>query len=360
MASWAQVALTDMRKPGWTGSYMTSYAPHDDEWLGRSFYSYASTSQRAALSQGRYLLASQAYSNTNPDFQEELSYDVGSVRSQYNSTRLLPWMHTPLGVTFGLNHAPGYQNNSRILMWDVRVAVKSKATGQWSYFGPDQFAGGMVQTASNRPVSSGNVSGDFRFESSYGEYSCRATNTTAAPHSGYLCWHGWSRFVSVDNNDIADICATCRTALILHDPFGPDDRDFARHMFVFAVDVYPAPTAPSFDYYNTSGTGRSKFVTAKWPNSQFHVMHTMTEAQFNAPGGYPSQFALLEDQTGDPGPGPGPGPGPDPGGGSTIVVPSRGEFQALTEGGAGGFGASAVTNVAASKVRRRRGNRVWG
>jgi hypothetical protein len=34
-------------------------------------------------------------------------------------------------------------------------------------------------------------------------------------------------------------------------------------------------------------------VTAKYPDWQWHVMHTMTEAQFNATNGYPSALTNL-------------------------------------------------------------------
>jgi len=345
MPTWAQVALSDMRIPGFAGAYADSYAYNDDAWLGRSFYGYSSTQHRAVCPQGRYAVASQAYSSTNPDFDAELDYDVGSVRAARDAFRILPWMHTPLGETYGLTHASGYVGNTRILMWDVRIAVKSKATGLWTVHGPQEFSGGMVQTASNRPASTG-PAGDFRYEPTYGHYSCRSTVTTAAPHSGYLCWHGWGQFIDIDPYDVADVAGSCRTSLILHDPAGTDDREFSRHMFAFSADYYPQ-AGISYDYYNSIAQARVKFVTARWPNSQLHAFHTMTEAQFNAANGYPSQFALLADSIGDP-------TTPTTPTRTRIPAPTVGAWTPLTEGGAAAWGPQGVANTVPSVVRRAR------
>ena len=353
MPTWAEIALSDMRRVGFSGAYRDSVAYNDDAWLGRSFYSPSSTQHRAVCAQGRYALASEAYSNTNPDFAVELDYDVGSVRSQHNAYRILGWMHTPLGETYGLSHASGYVGNSRILMWDMRIAIKSKATGQWTVHGPQEFSGGMVQTASNRPVSTG-PGGDFRYEPAYGHYSCRPVNTTAAPHSGYLCWHGWGQFINIDPYDVADVCGTCRTSLILHDPSGTDDREFSRFMFAFSADYYPASSVASFDYYNSIAQARVKFVTARWPNSQIHVFHTMTEAQFNAANGYPPQFANLADSIGTPTTPTPTNPSPTP---TTptppIVAPTVGKWTALASPGA--WSSIGVANTAPTgSIRRAR------
>jgi len=340
MPTWAEIALSDMRRVGFAGSYADSTAFNDDAWLGRSFYGYSSTQHRAVCAQGRYAVASEAYSSTNPDFDAELDYDVGSVRASRDAYRILPWMHTPLGETYGLTHAAGYTGNTRILMWDVRIAVKSKATGLWTVHGPQEFSDGMVQTASNRPASNG--PGDMlRYESAYGHYSCRSQVTTSAPHSGYVCWHGWGQFIDIDPYDVADVCGTCRTSLILHDPSGTDDRAFSRHMFAFSADYYPAAGQGNYDYYNSIAQARVKFVTAQWPNSQIHVFHTMTEAQFNAANGYPPQFADLADSIGNENP-------PEP----PVVAPTVGKWTALASPGA--WSSIGVANTVPSVVRRAR------
>jgi hypothetical protein len=87
-------------------------------------------------------------------------------------------------------------------------------------------------------------------------------------------------------------------------------------------------------------------------------MHTMTLAQFNAPGGYPSYFNGLSDGTAitppDPGDGDGGGNPPPP-----VVAPTRGSWFAKLTGGDNTWATRSVANVAASKIRRRRGLRFW-
>jgi len=327
MPSWVQTALSDMRKPGFSGSYFDSYSLHDDVFYQRELLSAASQGRRAGQHRGRYMLHAEAWSGTNPDYAE-ISWDTNAER-RINVYRLFPWMLTPLSQTYKTAHLPGYTGNTRILMWDNRVAVKSKSTGSWSYYGPFNFAGGMFLTPANTETSG---SGDIRYEAAYSAYSTRATPTPNDPTWAYKCWHGWSSFVSIDPTDVADICTTCRTSLILHDPNQTDDREFSRYMFMLAIDCYPPATTQLTTWLYASCWSRVKFVTAKYPASQFFVAHTMTEAQFNAAGGYPAQFAFLDDGVDDV-----ENPPETP-----IVAPTVGEWQALTAGGAGAWGASGV------------------
>ena len=326
MASWVETALSDMRKPGFSGSWFDSYSVHDDQWLERQVTS--SSAKRAGCQRGRYMLASECWnSGINPDYAD-ISWVSSSKRA--DAYRIMPWMETPLGVTYGTTHLPGYTGNTRILMLDCRVAIKSKTSGLWAYHGPFQMASGMLITP-NQLTFTGPSEG-LRYESAYGGYSCRAVAFDgSADGYSYVEWHGWPSFITVDPTDVADICVTMKTSLILHNQAGTDDREFSRYMFTLAADAYSA--SGGIGWTGCIGWSRNKFVTAKYPAFQHFVMHTMSEAQFNAAGGYPAQFAFLDDGVDDvenP---------PD----TPIVAPAVGEWGLLTEGGAGAWGTSSAT-----------------
>lgn len=283
--SWIDVGLSDMRKVGWSGSYATSYAANDDILWGRNSRSYSSQSERASLAMSHYP-NSTAFTSTNPDFALELSYLSGSAFVTANWGRIIFWNQIFLSQTHKNNHLPGYTGNSRVAMFDTRIYVKSLA-GTWSRLVMTNSLSGAGYGADFSYSPSAQT--DSRIESGTGYRSARPVPDAGAPGVPYWIWHGYTGLTTINKNDIAQVLVCQKAQLVLHNPAGTDDRDYARFLMAVGADYYPA--TGSFDWYPGIGTSRHKYVTAKAPAYQWHVMHTMTEAEFNAAGGYPAELA---------------------------------------------------------------------
>jgi hypothetical protein len=164
--------------------------------------------------------------------------------------------------------------------------------------------------------------------------------------SSYYFWHGYGSPTAIDPYDVADVLVSTKVSLVIDDTDGPDDRAASRFMVAVGADYYPNT---ALAVYPGVGTSRHKLVTARWPDFQYAVMHTMTEAQFNAAGGYPSAFAGLAEG------GSGGGSGGGGGSGSWLITPpSRAEWFALETAGANSWLTHAVANTAPNKVRKGR------
>lgn len=361
MALWTEIARASMRRHDGTAGYIDSYARNDDGIWGRYGSSQA---VRATLVQGRYA-SPVAWTTTNPDFQEELSYGGVDFAKNEVWTRILPWTHIWLSQTYRDTHAGGSfvkPGNTRVMIWDVQVWVKSKATGAWRQACSSNTPGGEWWSPNFRDYLGGSqsVPGAYRIESSTGYPSIRTVYASTGRTTGddafidYWLWHGYGSFGTIDGADVADVVASSRVSLVLDDPAGVDDRADSRYLYSMGADYYPAGKLST---YPGVGTSRQRIVTARYPNFEYHVMHTMTQAQFDAPGGYPSYFVGLADGSAITPPGPGDGGG----GGTTppVVAPTRGSWFAKLTGGANSWAGRAVANVAANKVRRRRGLRFW-
>ena len=325
MASWKEVALRDMRIPGHSGSYMSSYAANDDTWWLRNPLSAQRT--KAVLVMGRYPTSEAWNPSINPDYSEASWVPSELHNLTWNS--LSQWGHVLLGDTYTLNHAPGFQNNTRVMLWGTELWVKSKATGQWTRRIFEN--GGANQGNWYHPnfvtwyLSS---PGNNILDPNTGYQSVRLPMFSSDPR--YWLWHPWTAGVTIDPWDVADVISTIRSSLVLHDPNGVDDRAYSR--FLVAVGADYTPTT-STDLYPSVGTSRHKFCTARWPNWQLHVMHTMTEAQLNAPNGYPSYFdSVSEGDDQDPGE---PGEPTSP----PIILPAVGAWAPLEAGGKSAWGA---------------------
>lgn len=277
-SAWIDVALSDMRRPGWAGSYLGSYSANDDVLWGRSAVSYSSQSERAQLSMGRYA-SPTAFTSTNPDY-----FELGWISDPavLNATwgRLIFWNQVYLSNTYRDSHLPGFVNNTRVVSFNHQVWIKRKSTGTWDQivFQPMNL-GGEAWSATFRVAGD---SGDFDIRTeTFGFRSVRPVMDATAPNVPYWVPHGYIGLVGINGADIAEVISTQAAALTLHDPSGADDRDYARFLLACGADYYP--TTGSLSVYPGVGTSRHKFVTAKWPNYQWHVMHTMTEAQFDPP-----------------------------------------------------------------------------
>lgn len=194
-----------------------------------------------------------------------------------------------------------------------------------------------------------NLPGDIRNESNNGGgVSARYINYTGT-YNEFL-YHFYGAGATPPNVYLG--VATCYYArLILHDEGGTDDRANARLMADVAGDwwAYQGATWDNFTTNAPFGYNRFKYLTNDWQMIGFYSVDTLSEAAIRA---NPPPFIgldLLDDE---------PGPVPDdpfvP-----LVLPSRGKWFAKLTSGKNTWSTHAVDNVAANKVRRRRGIKIW-
>lgn len=279
---WIAVALTDMRRSNYTGTYVGSYAPTDDTYWGAnpSF----SFNTRAALQIGRYARGVEAFNPAiNPDYSE-VTWVTDPVALTLEPPRMLPWATMHLSDTYQDDHLTGWINNTRCQIWDWHLWIKSKATGQWNLILNTNALAGNGYDARYNPMGSQYL--DIRTESN-GLRSVRIINSASAPYAGYYTAHTWAGFGSIVAADVADVVVCFKASLVMHNPALADDRAFTRYLLAAGCDYYPA-SGGVYVAWPGVGYSRHKFVTARYPDYQWHVLHTMTEAQFEAPGGYPT------------------------------------------------------------------------
>lgn len=338
---WADVALRDMRKVDFAGAYADSYAPNGATPTGRNAGGRSSSqASRANLIMGRYPTPT-AFTVTNPDYAE-VSWITSSTTTSALWTRALYWNQIYCADPWGVSHTAGWIDNTRVMSWDHQLWIKSKATGQWTRYAMSDSLSGEAWSPNFSSYGGQSSSVDRRTESSTGYQSMRLVYDSGEPTGvGYWIFHGYSGgIVAIDPYDVADVLVSQKTSLVVHDSFYADDRDYARFLLACGADYYPATSLP---VYPGVGTSRHKLVTAKWPNWQYHVMHTMTQAQFEEANGYPSAFALLSEGDGEP------TPPPSEGGSTTMpLVHPVSAWAPLEVGGKSAWGASSVGSAYAS------------
>lgn len=291
MPTLAQVGIADMRRSG-SWSYIDSYARNEAPPTGRRIGNNSAQYVRAGLQMGRYVQG--AFTSTNPDYASELSYLSPSdpiVTATYG--RGLYWNQVYCADPWGTSHTTGWINNTRVMCWGFQFWIKSKSTGQWTLRTSTDAMSGEAWSP-NFTVYGGQQNAiDIRNEPSTGYPSVRLVYDSSEPTgAGYWIWHGYAGSIfTVDPADVADVICLQKASLVVHDSFYADDRGYARFVLAMGGDWYPV--SGSLAYYPGIGTSRHKLVTAKWPAWQYHVMHTMTEAQWNAVGGYPAVFDTL-------------------------------------------------------------------
>lgn len=298
--TWAQRALTEMRIPGRPTPYIESYAPNINKPLGRrgGGENFSTQWERALLVQGRYPTA-EGFTTANPDFEYEIAWNTPAFVADLASrswAEVLIWNDIYCTEEHGVNHLPGWIDNTRVVWWDFQLWLKSKATGAWSRLAfSDDWSG--------HPISPTFVHEDFarvwedaRYESS-GFRSIRLRYDPNAPYaaigSPYWAYHGYAGDLQPFNAaDVADVVISAKVSKVLHNAAAFDDRDFAKFAVAIGADYYPTPR---IYYYPSVGISAHKAVSAKWPQFEYVICHTMTEAQLAAPNGYPAFFAGLSE-----------------------------------------------------------------
>ncbi|MCM5571726.1 hypothetical protein M6I34_14490 [Burkholderiaceae bacterium FT117] len=257
-----------------------SYAANDDRLLHRSAASYSSQADRAVLAMGRYA-TSAAFTTENPDYQAQLSYLSMSDPMRYIQSwpRVHLWDQVYLGERYGANHAPGYTGNSRVRTWGYELWIKSKS-GVWRrLFQRDDKSAEAWRPTFRGSANFESYALDLRKESD-GSTSVRPMPVRGLDSSGtYWVPHGYTGgVIDIDPYDVAEVLVLCYSQLVLNDPNGVDDRQYARFLLGIGADWYP-PKGVSVSYYPGIGTSRHKYVTVE---PQLHVMHTMSEAVLRA------------------------------------------------------------------------------
>lgn len=280
-ASWLQVALTDMRKDPSTGnySYMDSYAVNGTRPLHRNETSYSSQSDRAQLTMNRYP-NTQAFTTTNPDYQSELSYVSGSdpARTTANWDRIIFWaqIYNSADHADG-NHAAGYTGNSRVLLWNAQIWVK-RTSGIWERIVNVNPDSGEAWRPNFREGPSG-PNFDMRTNDGGTGFTSYRPVPALGLDSGGRYWqmHPYGGLGGWNTANIAEVLVSCKTALVRHDTSLTDDRDASRFVAACGADYYaPNSSGGSGSYLYGAGTSKHKQVRAKYPDFQYHVMHTAT------------------------------------------------------------------------------------
>lgn len=293
-----QVALEDMRRPGAGSPYRDSYAVNEVRPLGRRANGNFSTQYvRALLVQGRYPTA-EGFTTSNPDYELELEWNGPAVIADLASRswgEILTWNHIYCTDEFGTTHAPGWINNSRALWFGFETWLRSKATGQWSRIVfSDNWNGHPISPTFVHEDFAGTWK-DFRTEAN-GLQSVRLMYDNNAPYassgSNYWAFHGYSGGVTAFTaSDVADVLVFAKVSLVVHDATAADDRAFTKYAVSIGADYYPSPR---IYLYPSVGVSRHKLLKARWPEWQYIVMHTMTEAQLDAIGLPSSVASALE------------------------------------------------------------------
>lgn len=299
MPTFKERAIADMRIPGHAGSYATSYALNDDRSLQMpSTWTQAS---RAMLAMGRYPYTPpggtcEAFTGVNPDvggLSWVASVEPGALTAVWD--KLAFWGEVTLSTTFGNAHAPGYTGNTRVAVWDCEAWVRQRSTGLWLLVRKSSDLGGMHYRP-DYAGTNGNI--QFRTEPS-GYLSFRPLSSINPAYSAHYWWNV-PVYPSINSYEVTDVVVAQKVALVLHDSAGTDDREFSRFMLRTGADYYPTSNQA---FSNNPGVGqsRTKFIRAQWPNWEWGVMHTMTEAQINGSGALPPTLASLQEGIGQTG-----------------------------------------------------------
>ena len=341
---WIDAAALHMRRPG-NFSYVDSYQPNTAPPTGRRAGGRNSIQYvRASNVQGRYNKGSEAFSSLNPDYFE-LSWMSTSEQDLYRDPSrdwdtIIAWNHIFCGDPFGVNHAPGWINNTRSQWWDWQIWIKKKSTGQWVEIGKSDEWGGVPVSPNFVFEDYSYTWQDFRTESN-GYQSARLMYDPNAPYANegvtYWAYHGFAvkrRFpdFGVSMDDVADVVISAKHSLVIHNPTLKDDRDFTRYSLAIGADWYGNPKAPGNPGL---GTSYHKFATAKWPQFEYCIYHTTVEASIRS--SYPSVFLNASDSLGEgsvlpPDPDP-ENPPPEPPG----PAPTRGNWFAVLSSGVGNW-----------------------
>lgn len=189
---------------------------------------------------------------------------------------------------------------------------------------------------------------DSRDESANGGGTSIRYINYGATYGEYL-YHFYTSRATVPSNYVG-VAACYYARKILHDTGGTDDRASARLLADTAGDWWTTATA-AWDNFTTNaplGYNRFKYLSNDWQLISWYSNNTMSAAAIRA---NPPPFIGLDrlDQQ----------PGPDPEPFVPLVLPSRGNWFPKLTSAMNTWATHGVANTAASKIRRRRGAKIW-
>lgn len=173
--------------------------------------------------------------------------------------------------------SPTAAPNTRVQIRRLQLWMKRKATGTWHLISYDDRAGGAQYVADFS--SNANKGANERLEPNNGGGASEQIDP------GYN-FHGYGANRSIMNpTDIANICVTCQSRLILDNPLGNDDRSVAKYLLNVGADYWRNLSAPfASDWSNNGGVGGSSFqrIGVNWRNYTF-ALGTLAAIQSDPP-----------------------------------------------------------------------------
>src|SRR5690606_12682271 len=151
-------------------------------------------------------------------------------------TRLIAWDGLFQSEEGGGNGAPGFQNNTRVLTWDKQLWVKY-SNGQWVRLAQANTTSGRGWRPNCRDYGGATLvtnGGNLDARNELGGTSLR-TNPGQGTQR-YWVPHMYYGLTTVDPSQIVAVLSTGKTALVLHNSSGPDDRDASRYLYHIGAD----------------------------------------------------------------------------------------------------------------------------
>lgn len=187
--------------------------------------------------------------------------------SGYNAATAWGEIYSSYGGTN--NPAP----NTLVQVANLRLAILSRATGQWTIVQACKSEGGTG-------LDAGYFQADFQgnVQSPNDPITLSDGTRAGAPNIKFNMHFFPQGRVGINNNDIAGICAWFDARLILANANGTDDRDAAR-MLAGAGGDYWATLTSGWPSNSDFAIGRHRWVRKEW---QTYTAHTLTDAQIDA------------------------------------------------------------------------------
>jgi len=266
-----------------------------------------------------------------------------------------PWRYATAPGNF--SYFTGNQSsNTRVQIYGLQL-WELRNTGLWVLRAENPTPGSTMYPInwSNANATTNNT---YRTESAGNGSGASIKTVGYGAYEDYM-WHGWTSRVNV-NAGVVGYATCCYARLILDNPAGTDDRHLAHLLLGCAGDYYYniGVTNPQWpDTVNPIGYSRFKYVTNDWQLFSFYTgkspWATISEAQLRAnppPYKYLDRIGASE---------PLPDPGDPPPTSPLLALPSVGNWFARSSGGSNNWDTHGVANTPTSKIRRRRGNRIW-
>jgi len=268
-------------------NYLQSYALNDAPTRLRTETGPSSQQTRAQLTMGHWGTQRAWDRNYNRDYDVEgLDWIQQRERDVTYWPTLVGWDQLYQSTENNGQHLPGFVGNTRVLVFGKELWVRLISTGNWIRIATGSELNGETWRPNFSDYGGGFWGGQYTTGNPDDPVDIRhelgGTSFRTRPASGtarYYVPHTYYGYATVDPWNVNAVCSLGKASLILHNGAGTDDRDYSQYLYGLGADWYPPYSGP---YYPGVGTSRSKYVRAKYPNWQYHVMHTLTWNEFLA------------------------------------------------------------------------------